>query len=252
MKKLIHIFAVILVLIQLSCTSGKEKLDKLWFYTYSSGDSKNEDTALTPASFLNLQADKTYTLDFGGFDYGRWESNNGLLLLASSKGRTISFQIKHFFGNELSLSDDKRVVMNFEGGRYKFSSAAGNPFSAENNQWRIPATKKESEEKLKNRLRNHCKFYETYFMWALENDLNSVDVRSTPSLIKIYGNGFALKKFDELPVMWRSYFHDDEDCQKANDIIKNIFDHQDIAWAHTDNKYKMFLSAFQQLQRLVK
>jgi len=46
---------------------------------------------------------------------------------------------------------------------------------------------------------------------------------------------------------WRSYFFDAEDCQKANDMIKEIFDHQ-TSLGHTDSKYKMFLSAFQQME----
>jgi hypothetical protein len=115
----------------------------------------------------------------------------------------------------------------------------------------VPAAKKETEQELRNRLKNHFRFHEIYFKWALDAKLNSIDVRSTPSPIKIYGNGFALKNFDELPASWHSYFYDDEDCQKANDMIKDIFEKEEIAWAQTENKYKMFISAFQQLEQKI-
>jgi hypothetical protein len=252
MKRYSYLLFLLFAFIEINCLSEKEKLSKLWFYTYSSGNSKYEDTVFTHTSFINLQADNTYTLDFGSFDYGRWNSDKGWLSLRSSGGRVSSYRIAHLQGNELNLTDDKGIVLNFDGRPFKFTNSASNPFSIDNNQWRIPAVKKESEQELKKRLSNHCKFYETYFLWALENDLNSVDVRSTPSPIKIYGNGFALKKFDELPMLWRSYFYDAADCQKANDIIKSIFESKDITWANTDNKYKMFVSAFQQMQRLIK
>jgi hypothetical protein len=117
-----------------------------------------------------------------------------------------------------------------------------------NNQWRIPATAKESDQEIRKRLFNHCQFWESYFTWALKNDISTVDVRSTPTLIKIYGNGFTLKPFAELPPIWKSYFFDAQDCEKANDMITDIFQKKNIAWAHTDNKYKMFISAFQQLK----
>jgi hypothetical protein len=52
----------------------------------------------------------------------------------------------------------------------------------------------------------------------------------------------------EQPGRWRSYFFDEDDCQKAYDITKNILSRGDIALAHTDNKYKMFIGAFQQLE----
>lgn len=134
----------------------------------------------------------------------------------------------------------------------KFDDEALNPFSVVNNQWRIPANKKETDQQLKARLKNHCRFYEIYFKWALDNKLQKLDVRSTPSLIKIYGNGFELKPFTQLPEVWISYFYDEEDCRKANDIMEGIFKQKDIAWGNTDNRYKMFLSAFQQLQQLIK
>ena len=34
-----------------------------------------------------------------------------------------------------------------------------------------------------------------YFNWALDNELTTVDVRSTPTPIKIYGNGFTIKQY---------------------------------------------------------
>jgi hypothetical protein len=252
MKKTFCFFAVTLFLTQYNCTFKKDRIDALWFYTYSTGKSESDAETVTPVSFIDLQADKTYSRDFRGFDYGHWEKKDSLLLLASIKGDTAVFPIKYLFGNELRLLTGKGTTVSFESQPGKFPSAAENPFSAENNQWRIPATKKENEPELKKRLKNHCKFYELYFRWALRYNLNSIDVRSTPSLIKVYGNGFALKEFDELPDVWRAYFYDEEDCRKATDILKDIFEHKDIAWAHSDNKYKMFISAFQQLQEFIK
>jgi len=252
MKRYYYVLLFSFTIIAIDCLSKKEKLTKLWLYTYSSGNSRYEDTVFTHTSFINLQADNTYTLDLGIFDHGRWNSDKGFLSFQSESGKFTSYRISHFQENELKLTDDKGIVLNFDGLPLKPADSANNPFSVDNNRWRIAARKKETEQELKGRLRNHFKFYEAYFLWALENNLNSIDVRSTPSLIKIYGNGFALKEFDELPMLWRSYFYDEEDCKKANDTIKNIFEHKDISWTNTDNKYKMFVSAFQQLQRLIK
>jgi hypothetical protein len=252
MKKVILFILFTVMITQNSCLLKKKKLDKLWFYTYTSGATQNEDGEATPASFMYLQPDGSYTRDFGSFDYGHWKRKDSILLLSSSKGAAIVFPIKHLFGNELELVSAKGSILNFESQPARFSSVTDNPFSIENNQWRIPAREKESEQQLKDRLRNHCRFQEAYFKWALNDQLNSIDVRSTPSPIKIYGNGFALKEFDALPIAWRSYFYDEEDCQKANNILKNIFEKGDIGWSHTDNRYKMFISAFQQLQQQLK
>jgi hypothetical protein len=92
----------------------------------------------------------------------------------------------------LLLVSKKGSVLHFESIARNFSSLADDPFALTNNQWRIPATKKENEQEIKSRLKNHFRFYELYFDWALNNHFQSIDVNSTPSLIRIYGNGFAL------------------------------------------------------------
>jgi hypothetical protein len=61
-----------------------------------------------------------------------------------------------------------------------------------------------------------------------------------------------LKPVTDQPGRWRSYFFDDEDSQKAYDIMADIVSKRDIALAHTDNKFKMFIGAFQQLEAALK
>jgi hypothetical protein len=70
----------------------------------------------------------------------------------------------------------------------------------------MPALKKETDPEIKSRLLNHCQSWEAYFSGALNDRQSSVDVRSTPTLLKIYGNGFTLKPFEALPGEWRSCF----------------------------------------------
>ena len=249
MRKAVFV-SIIFFYFQVSCLSPfKMNIDGLWFFTHSSRTNQNDNGDATPASFLFLQPDNRYTRDFKKFEYGHWNRNDSLLLLTSDQKVITSFPVTQVSRNELRLKSEEGSILNFERQPAKFSSSADNPFSLENNQWRITAAKKESDHELRARLKNHFRFHEVYFKWALDAKLSSVDVRSTPSPIKIYGNGFALKNFEELPAPWRSYFYDEEDCRKANDIIKDIFEKRDIAWAQTDNKYKMFISAFQQLEQ---
>jgi hypothetical protein len=65
-------------------------------------------------------------------------------------------------------------------------------------------------------------------------------------------DGFTLKPFNELPLVWKRYFYDDEDCRKANDMLKDIFENRTISWAHTDNKFEMFMGAFQQMEQYLR
>ena len=247
-KTHVCIFAAFSLTIFSGCMFAGNPLSKLWFYTYSNGSTTGRDTLLTPASFLELRADGSYTRDFGRFDYGSWTRKDQQLFLTNQRHTTYVYPLGGVTDKDMQLTLSKGTQGDFEGLPLPSEKEAEDPFSLVNNRWRIPATHKETDEEIRRRLANHCHFWQKYFAWALDKNLETVDVRSTPTPIKIYGNGFGLKHIEDLPAEWRSYFFDAEDCQKANDMIKDVFDHQNIAWAHTDSKYKMFLSAFQQME----
>jgi hypothetical protein len=237
-------------------------LASLWFYTYKSDSTLNRNDSLittglkskelTPANFLELRPDSSFNRDFGRFEYGTWTVKDNRLILTNQEQECIGYDFHYTGGEELELNIDKGGIAHFEGHPILEQSPRSDPFSKENNLWRIPAIRKETEAEISIRLIHHCHFWETYFTWALNNELSSVDVRSTPTLIKIYGNGFTLKPFADLPGEWKSYFYDAADCQKANDLMKDVFQNHPIAWAHTDNKYKLFIGAFQEIQHALR
>ena len=256
MKYVRHSSSIVLfvtaMLTLVGCSQGNNPGGKLWFYTHSTGNKEELDTSLTPACFIELSADGHYTSDFGHFDYGTWIYADSQVLLSSHLNTKSILAVNYLTATEMQVGPPKGPFTNFERQAGNTGSHAEDPFSVENNSWRIKATAKETDEQLSKRLVNHCRFWERYFSWALNNRIDYIDVRSTPTPIKIYGNGFGLKPYEALPKTWTALFFDAEDCRKANEKIKKVFDSNSIAWPHTDNKYKMFLSAFQQLERQLK
>lgn len=241
-------FALIFLLLAATgCSLLVNPLPKLWFFTYGTGTPNGKDSLLTPASFLELRPDGSYTRDFGTFEYGTWLRKDHQLIFTSHDHLKTSCSLTMTSSSEMQVTLTGGYIASFEGRTIPSMQQKQDPFSVYNNHWRIPATHKESDTEIRQRLYNHCQFWEAYFRWALDKGLNTVDVRSTPTLIKIYGNGFALKPTEDLPAEWVNCFYDADDCQKASTIIKDIFEHKTIAWANTDNKYTMFLSAFHQL-----
>jgi hypothetical protein len=252
MKISFYICIALLLTGATGCMLTGDPLPKLWFYTYNSGSATDKDTLLTPASFLELRPDGTYTRDFGRFDYGIWARKAQSLYLTSQQHTTFVFQLNEITGKEMQMTLAADLTGHFESQPLPSDKESDDPFSVYNNRWRIPATRKESDDEIRKRLYNHCQFWVAYFAWALKRELTTVDVRSTPTLIKIYGNGFTLKPPEDLPAEWKSFFFDEEDCRKANEMMRDVFQHKTIAWANTDNKYKMFLGAFQQMENFLR
>jgi hypothetical protein len=236
------------------CQLLNDPLPQLWFFTYSNGGST--DSLLNPASFLSLHKDGTFTWDFGRFAYGTWKYENKIIYLSDKMADGIpndnTFPVTDIGPKEMKLDLGGGKTGVFDSQPLSTARPADDPFSVQNNKWRIPPTHKESDAEIRSRLYNHCQFWETYFNWALNNELSTIDVRSTPTPIKIYGNGFTLKPVEELPGTWKACFFDEDDCSRANAMIKDIFQHRTIAWAHTDNKYKFFISAFQQMKNFLR
>jgi hypothetical protein len=234
-----------------ACQGEKGRVSRIWFYTFSDPGTK-KDTLLSPASFMMLHPDGSYTRDFGKFEYGQWTVTNGHLQLTNYLSGKTDLAYDNTGITNLKLLLDDAEGANFESMPIPVKEDGPNPFSKEMNHWRLQPGKKESREEIRKRLLNHCQFWEAYFSWAFVNKLPGADVRSTPTNIKIYGNGFQLKPLAELPASWKHCFYDEEDCAIANEIIANIFQTETIAWAKTDSKYKMFLSAFQQMQQYLR
>jgi hypothetical protein len=249
-----HLYALIFIIFAASpgCSLLVNPLPKIWFYTYGTGTPNGQDSLLSPASFLELRPDGSYTRDFGAFEYGTWLKKDQQLILTSHDRLKTSYPFTLPSPTEMQITLSGGYRVSFEGLAIPSEINKQDPFSVFSNRWRIRATHKESDAEIRQRLFNHCQFWEAYFRWALDKGLSTVDVRSTPTLIKIYGNGFTLKPTEDLPAEWVSCFYDPEDCRKASNIIKDIFEHKTIAWAQTENKYKMFLSAFHQLQNFLR
>ena len=223
--------------------SPEQGIARLWLYTHYNGNVKP--AHIIPTSFLLIQSNGKYTRDFGTFEAGNWELKDEQLMLYVNHRLAGSYFAREG-GKTLMLITGDGTVLNFESKPLQQTDEA-NPFSINNNQWRVKASQKENDTLLMKRIINHVKYWQTYFTWAFDNNLRSVDVRSTATPIKIYGNGLTLKKFKDLPPAWVNLFYDEDDCRRANDLLEEKIKAMTIAWPQTDNKYKMFISAFQQL-----
>jgi hypothetical protein len=226
----------------------------LYFYYPVADESSDFDTTMTPASFLELSADGSYTQDFGHFDYGSWMIQDRRLYLTNQRHRTYIYQITLLTPKELDVLLDAARIGHAKTGHFivhtrPSANPEKDPFSKYNNQWRIPAIHPESDAEIRQRLLNHCRFWEVYLTWAKDHESGTIDVRSTPSPLKVYGNGFGLKHYTDLPAEWKSFFYDSVDCHKADTMIKHTFRRHEFVWPKTDDDIKKLISGTQQLQQ---
>lgn len=250
----------------LSSCSRKDTLSKVWFFTYDDNasfsgikiyGSKNLpgiDPILTPVSFVNLQKDGHFTAYLEDFTYGTWDIKDTLIQLTGHDKKVRRLAIHDIKKNEMTLdaqADNPLASSSHFEGVDNDLKEEENPFSLTNNRWRIKATHKETDQEISDRLRNHFRYWEKYFNWGITTDRKTLDVRSLAGPLKMYGNGFQLIALEEWDPEWSSLFYDREDATIAWNKLHYFFTFEKIAWAKTDHKFKMFVSAFQQVQRKI-
>lgn len=254
MKHFLHFCTLLLLLSLGGCGLTDSSRSRLWLFTSGSGgsiDSGSLPAAIGPASFVEFRPDGSYTSDFGRFNYGSWNLKDQKLYLTNQHRTTYVYRVKSMDKKELQLVMAKGEIAHFDGYPLPSSKTESDPFSTINNEWRIKSAQKEDDTAIRKRLFNHCRFWETLFSWASDKNL-SLDVRQTPTPLKIYANGFGLKRYDDLPEEWKSYFYDEGDCRKADTLIKHTFRQTKIDWPKTDDDYKRFISGFQQLEKALR
>ncbi|HEY4107613.1 hypothetical protein [Puia sp.] len=251
MKPLLYIAVALLFMSFFACSPDKPGTG-LYFYTPVADGTEHADTTLSFVSFLELRQDGSYSQDFGHFDYGSWALKADRLYLTNQRRRTYIYHVLSLTKAELDLRMDSGITGHFRPHLMPSGSPEKDPFSAYNNQWRIPATHKESDADIRKRLFNHCQFWESFFKWVNDRNESVVDVAYFPSPLKVYSNGFGLKHYDNLPPVWKSYFFDEEDCHKADTLIKHTFRRNKINWPHTKDDFEKLISGFQQLQQFLR
>lgn len=259
-KQVIVVLAA-MALLASSC-SRRDALSKVWFYTYDDTKSQSNtgsdpdpgDPELNPTHFINLQANGQYTASLQEFTYGSWDLDKDLIVLTGQDKKKRRIRIETVQKNELVLDvrpeNKQQTAYHFEGNKNNFEDE-DNPFSKVNNEWRIKATHKESDKEISDRLKNHFRYWERYFDWGIKTDKQSLDVRSLRGPLKLYGNGFELVPLEDWSPEWKAVFYDTEDSRIAWNKLHYFFTYERIAWAKTEHKFKMFISAFQQLQRKI-
>ena len=226
----------------------------LYFYSPATiGDTTGNDPHMNAASFLELRSNGSYTQDFGQFNYGTWMLKDQRLYLTNQRHRTFIYLLADSLNpKELNPLLDSGRTGHFLAHAMPSDNPKKDPFSTYNNQWRIPAKHKESDAEVRARLFNHCQFWETYLTWAQDKEDGAINVTDIPTPLKIYGNGFGLKHYNDLPGEWRSFFYDSVDCRKADTMIKHTFRRHNFVWPNTDNDLKRLISGTHQLQDWLK
>ena len=99
------------------------------------------------------------------------------------------------------------------GKRYKNTN--DEPYSLENNRWRIKPKNKESDSAIHQRLKENLYFFILFYKSALAKEDKVVSFWGLPSCFKWYGGAIFIKKKDELKDNWINCFYNKDQAMQA-------------------------------------
>jgi hypothetical protein len=244
-----------------SCTFKKERLDRAWLFLKAEYPDERAGTdyvveainpmAMSQESFLDLQEDGSYTSYFGSYEEGRWQlKKNQLVLSPAGDWKVIPFEVRSVDEGKLELYYAPRAaVYSFEGYENKFTRPSDNPFYYRNNKWRRKAERPESDSEIRERVKNHFRFFEKYLAWAQGRNIRVGNISSIASPLQVYSNGFELVHFERQSYQWKELFYDTANARTAYNKIYRIFREEKIDWNTKVPSFKMLELAFQQMQQ---
>ena len=254
-------FLLLLPVVFFSCkTKDKTSFEKVWFYNDELTDQEQMENLrkyggateyrFSAASFLNLQPNGKFTSYLSAFDYGDWKLQDSTLQLTTHNKGKLLLEVKHLTPKQMvCINKGSHKVFRFNGFENSISPEPESPFAITNNLWRAKPSHKESDAELTSRLKNHFRWWEKYFSWSLNSKIKVLDIRSTPSVLELYGNGFELKYYDYQFPEWKNIFYDTANCWRAYEMVYYLMYRKNIKWLKTENRFESYISAFQQLQQ---
>jgi len=117
-----------------------------------------------------------------------------------------------------------------------FSNLSDDPYSKENNWWRVKPSQPETDRQIKNRVLDHLKFWQLLFHDANKFDRPFVSYNWFSSPLVVASNGVVMKLYADVKKEWDENFYDSVQAQKGYELMRKCFSKK-IKYMDTDNKY---------------
>jgi len=243
-------------------------------------DSVKEDNEQPPETMrhffldykLILRKDHTYDMVFlKKYTHGKWSFDEDLrtlsLLDESAHSYPLRLQVDTVTSSSLELKMGKDVlsrlvpdyIHGMEGtsffrqkGTFIFYLSADkesydhpneDPYSKENNMWRIRPAKPENDEELAARLVNHMQFCRLIMQDAVDRDKDYVSFNWLRTPLVISKHDITLRDYAKVRDAWDENFYDTLQAQKGYKLLKDCLA-DDYTAEEVDNRFKIGVILF--------
>ena len=203
---------------------------------------------------LNFAANGTFVKNVrNAMDYGKWDYDDAKKLITlhyANNGGKDTYKIAALAPDEMKLLNtgiNTSTILKFISSGKRLKNPDDEPFSVENNRWRISSNRPETDTDIRRRLKENLHFFILFYRSVIIRDDRTVSFWGLPSCFKWYGGGIYLKKEDELKDNWVECFYNKEQAMKAYRMAEKLLE-QKYDWPKDEpNWLKLNLAVLEQM-----
>jgi hypothetical protein len=189
----------------------------------------------------------------GLFSFGKWnfKQEANVIVASSNENKSAIFTVKDKTNSKAQPSIEitkNGIVLKYTKVADQLASIKNEPYSFENNQWRIKPNRLETRNELLTRTAGYIKHLALLLKSTQERKQDIVSFTYTKGLVKIYNGGIGIHEYDNLPASWKNIFFNETNALQAYKHYYNYLDTSNYAGAATgkwvEDDYNILLSTY--------
>lgn len=175
-----------------------------------------------------LSPDSTFVKNpRNAMEYGRWQFDKAQknIRFTYSNGSHDIYKIAALAANELVLVNTgikSITTLKFISAGKQYKNSIDDPFHISNNQWRLHPKKPESEEAIRQRLKEYLHFNILFYRDNLAKQAKTITFYGLPTCLKWYAGGIYMIKEQDLKENWFYCFYNKEQALKAYKMMGEL------------------------------
>jgi hypothetical protein len=160
----------------------------------------------------------------GEMTYGKFKLIGNKIEVKFNDRRKAIYQINRLHKDELLLkrTEGKHVSeLTLKPTNTLWTEASKNPFSQENYKWSQKPNKPETDEQIKNRVKEFVQFCKYYFDGFISGNADKISFIGLPNCLNWYQGGITIQSENKLDKKWMNCFYSQEQAYKGRQMLQD-------------------------------
>lgn len=182
-----------------------------------------------PVRTFCMFTDKTVVKNVRNYmEVGTWSFDNAAKTITFNyDGSKDVYKLRALAADELQLVNigiHSETVLIFSSDAKRHKNMLTDPFYKTNQLWRIPAEKPETDEVIKQRVKEYLDFFRLYYKDVIARRAEIVSFYGFPGCIKWYAGGIYIQGDKDILENWYALFYNKEQGEKALKMVSKLLD----------------------------